>query len=231
MPSSKLSVAVLISGRGSNLEALLKAALAADAQFEIGVVLSDREDARGLEVARSYCIATMVVARDAKSQSAAEYNLALADALAPYKPQLVVLAGFMRVLRPEFISRFNDRIINIHPSLLPSFPGLEAQRQALEAGVRFTGCTVHFVTAEVDAGPIIAQSVVAVLPNDTVESLTKRILREEHQLLPGVVQAIGKGEVVLRESAGRRTAHVAPLSTSLTGAESISSLAGITRER
>ncbi len=199
----KFRVVVLISGRGSNLQALHRSISASRAPIEIAAVLSDKKDAAGLEFAASCGIPTQVVPRLPKQRSNAEFNTVLADAVEQFRPDLIVLAGYMRVVAPEFIRRFPDRVINIHPALLPSFRGLHAQAQALAAGVRFAGATVHFVVEEVDAGPIIAQAVVPVLPGDDEEKLSARILRQEHILLPAVVQAVAAGAVQLvRNEAG-----------------------------
>ncbi len=164
-------------------------------------MVSDKPSAPGLQLALEAGIPTAVVLRRPKEISNAEFNRALAAAVEEAAPDLVVLAGFMRVLTGDFISRFYDRIINIHPSLLPAFPGLSAQRQALEAGVKIAGCTVHVALEEIDSGPILGQASVPVLIGDTEESLSERILKQEHVLLPAVVKALvaGKIKIIGRE--------------------------------
>lgn len=199
----KFRVAVLISGRGSNLEALIRAVKKDSLPIEIVVVVSDRKDAQGLEIAKSSGIPTQVILREPQTQTKEEFHQALIETLVPLSPQLIVLAGFMRILAPSFVFRFRNRIINIHPSLLPAFPGLEGQRRALEAGVKFSGCSVHFVIEEVDVGPIIGQTVVPVFSTDTVEVLSQRILKQEHILLPEVVKGIASGNIFLENKGGK----------------------------
>ncbi|MCB0322686.1 MAG: phosphoribosylglycinamide formyltransferase [Bdellovibrionales bacterium] len=194
-PNSYFRVVVLISGRGSNLRALVEASLSGAAPYRIVGVLSDKGDAAGLTFAAEHGIPTSVVPRRPKSQDAKQFNKALAEAAAGFQPDLIVLAGFMRILGSEFIGAFPNRIINIHPSLLPAFPGLHVQQQALDAGVKFSGATVHLVVEEVDAGPILAQAVVPVLPGDNAELLAARILRQEHRLLPAVVRRLACGDL------------------------------------
>ncbi len=172
-------IAILISGRGSNMEALLKAHAAGELQAEPVLVISNRAAAPGLDTARAHGVRTEVASF--KDREAGEQRVL--DLTRECAVELLVLAGFMRVLSPTLIEAFPNRIINIHPSLLPSFPGLHAQRQALEYGVRFSGCTTHFVNAGVDTGPIIRQSVVPVEPDDTEETLSARILEQEHATL------------------------------------------------
>ena len=188
-----LKVAFLISGRGSNMRAVVEAARKHEMPVEFVLVLSDRESAAGLEFAKEAGIPVAVVGRRPKEQSRKEFTAEIVEVLRSNHAQFVILAGFMRVLDGAIVRAFKHRVINIHPSLLPAFPGLEAQQQALDAGVSFSGCTVHFVSAEVDAGPIIAQAVVPVLPGDDVETLSARILKHEHRLLPAVVNAIARG--------------------------------------
>ena len=185
---------MFISGRGSNLRALAQACAAGEIEAEIVVVLSDKKNAPGIEIAREFSLPVVIETRKKKQRSTVEFNLALAQAVKPFQPDLIVFAGFMRVVTAEFLKEFPDKVINIHPSLLPAFPGLDVQRRAIEAGVKFSGCTVHYLIEEVDAGPIIAQAVVPVLPEDSVETLSARILRQEHKLLPAVVGAIARGE-------------------------------------
>ena len=192
-------IAVFISGRGSNFEAIANAIGEQGWNIEIARVISDRPSAKGLELARARNIPTTVVPRRKKERSNGEFNIALAEAAAEATPDLIVLAGFMRILSPEFVTRFPYRIINIHPSLLPSFPGLHVHEQALAAGVRFSGCTVHYVTEDLDAGPIIAQSVVPVLHQDSPDTLAARVLKTEHQLYPAVVHGIATGGISISD--------------------------------
>jgi phosphoribosylglycinamide formyltransferase-1 len=187
---------VLISGRGSNLAAILHAIDrgACDAQVEL--VVSDRASAAGLATAAERGIRTAVV-RLADHASRQAWDVALAQRVAEAEPELVVLAGFMRVVGPAFLARFPDRIINVHPALLPLFPGTDGPAQAIAAKVSLSGCSVHVVDSGVDTGPILAQAAVRVLPADTVDSLNERIQRAEHQLLPRVVHAIARGMIRL----------------------------------
>jgi phosphoribosylglycinamide formyltransferase-1 len=186
----RLRVGVLISGRGSNLQALLAACADANYPAEIVSVVSDRADAAGLAFARAAGVCGTVIAQRSRA-FAAEAEILLHN----QQVELVCLAGFMRVLDAVFVEAWRDRMVNIHPSLLPAFPGLHPQRQALEAGVRFTGCTVHFVRPEVDSGPIIAQAVVPTHPDDDEGSLSARILTVEHRLYPLTVRLIAEGRV------------------------------------
>lgn len=179
-------MAVLVSGRGSNLQAIIDAIRAGRLQASVEVVVSDAADAPAVARARTAGIPAVVVRRRGYS-ARAQFELALAAAVEKARPDLVVLAGFMRLLGPEFLDRFPGRVINIHPSLLPAFPGLEAQRQALEYGVKFSGCTVHYVDYGMDSGTIIDQRVVEVMSGDDVDSLSARILKQEHELLVDVI--------------------------------------------
>lgn len=183
----KKSIAILLSGRGSNFEAIYRAIKEGEINAEIRVVISNKEDARGLLKAKEFGLETVFL-NPKEFSSREEYDLKLAEEIEKRDIDLICLAGWMRILTPPFVQRFRNRIMNIHPALLPSFPGLEAQRQALEHGVRFSGCTVHFVNEEVDAGPIVLQSVVPVFQNDTVETLSERILKEEHRIYPQAVK-------------------------------------------
>ncbi|MDE3157050.1 MAG: phosphoribosylglycinamide formyltransferase [Acidobacteriota bacterium] len=178
---------ILISGRGSNLQAIIDAIAAGRLEATIGVVLSNRPGAAGLERARAAGIEAVCV-DPSPSASRHEYDAALVRELQARRIDLVCLAGFMRLLGPTFIDAFPHRILNIHPSLLPAFPGLHAQRQAIEHGVRISGATVHLVDADLDAGPIVLQAAVPVLADDTEETLAARILAEEHRIYP---EAIG----------------------------------------
>jgi phosphoribosylglycinamide formyltransferase-1 len=187
------NIVVLISGRGSNLEALLQAAH--DERWRekldaaVVAVISNRADAPGLEVARRHGVTTGVVEhRDFATREA--FDRALADEVERHRPAVVVLAGFMRVLTPEFVRRFDGRLVNIHPSLLPLFPGLNTHRRALAAGVRVHGATVHYVSEQIDAGGIIAQAVVPVRPGDDEAALADRVLEQEHRLLPRALRLV-----------------------------------------
>jgi phosphoribosylglycinamide formyltransferase-1 len=182
------SLVVLISGRGSNLGAILRAIAEGRLRARVAAVISSRADAMGLQVARDAGIPTHVITRRASATREA-YDRALVEAIRPHQPRLVCLAGFMHLLGPAFCAAFPDAILNNHPSLLPSFAGLDAQRQALDHGVRVSGATVHFVTPELDAGPIVMQSAVPAFDDDTVETLSARILVEEHHIYP---ESIGK---------------------------------------
>jgi phosphoribosylglycinamide formyltransferase-1 len=185
-------IGVLLSGRGSNFEALAESIRAARLpNAEIALVVANREGAPGIEKARARGIPTRVIASKGLEREA--YDRKVAAALQEAKVDLVCLAGYMRLLSPYFIAAFPQRILNIHPSLLPSFPGLEAQRQAFEHGVTFAGCTVHFVDENLDAGPIVLQAAVAIRDDDTVESLSERILAEEHRIYTEAVRIILEG--------------------------------------
>lgn len=185
-------IVILISGRGSNMEALIAARL----PVTIAAVISNRPDARGLETARAAGIATQVV--DHKAYAGREaFDAALADAIDAFAPDLVVLAGFMRILTPGFVAHYAGRMLNIHPSLLPAYPGLHTHEQALAAGVRIHGATVHFVTADLDHGPIVIQAAVPVLPDDTADTLAARVLREEHRIYPQAVRWFADGQLRL----------------------------------
>jgi phosphoribosylglycinamide formyltransferase 1 len=189
-------VAILISGRGSNMVSLIEAAASADFPAEIALVLSNRPDAVGLERAREAGIATAVI--DHKTHPTREsFEQAMDEALATHDIEFICLAGFMRVLTDGFVERWAGRMINIHPSLLPLFRGVHTHRRALEEGVRVHGCTVHFVVPELDAGPIIAQAAVPVVPGDTEESLAARILVQEHVIYPKALRMICDGSARL----------------------------------
>jgi phosphoribosylglycinamide formyltransferase-1 len=185
-------IVILISGRGSNMEAILDARL----PVEIAAVISNEPDAKGLATAQSRNIPTTVVPHRAFADRET-FDAVLAMEINRHQPDLIVLAGFMRVLTEEFVVRYPGRMINIHPSLLPSFPGLHTHRRALEAGVRLHGCSVHFVTPGVDSGPIIAQAAVPVLADDTEDTLAARVLIEEHRIYPQVVRWFCEGRMKL----------------------------------
>lgn len=185
--------AVLISGRGSNLEALIRRSAAPESSARIELVLGDQA-APGLEHARAAGIPAGVVERRGFDQRA-DFERALDGRLRAAGIELICLAGFMRILSPTFVDAWRDRILNIHPSLLPAFPGLDTHRRALDAGVRLHGCTVHLVRAEVDAGPIIVQGAVPVLPDDTPEALATRVLEVEHQIYPFALELLASGRI------------------------------------
>jgi len=192
---ARLKLGVLVSGRGSNLQALIDAA--ADPAFpaEIALVLSNKADAYGLERARQAGIATAVVSHRDFPGDKAGFEAAMDAHLDAAGVELVCLAGFMRLLSPEFVERRRDRVINIHPSLLPSFKGLDTHERALQAGVRVHGCTVHYVRAEMDVGPIVVQAAVPVLPGDDAHALADRVLAAEHRIYPLAVRLIAEGRV------------------------------------
>lgn len=195
---AKLKVAILISGRGSNMAALIEATKATDYPAEITVVVSNVADAPGLAIARQAGVPTSVIShRDRPDRET--FDRAVSAELERHGVELVALAGFLRIFSPWFPTRWADRLINIHPSLLPCFKGLHVQQQAIDAGVRLSGCTVHFVIADLDAGPIIAQAAVPVLTGDTEQALAARILRQEHRLYPLVVRWFAEGRISLAE--------------------------------
>jgi phosphoribosylglycinamide formyltransferase 1 len=193
-------IGVLLSGRGSNFEALAESVAAGRIpNAEMTMVICNREGAPGIERAKARGIATRVI--PSKGLEREVYDRQVAAVLDEFKVDLVCLAGYMRLLSPYFVAKFRNRILNIHPSLLPSFPGLESQRQALEYGVKFAGCTVHFVDENLDAGPIIVQAVVPVKDEDTEASLSERILKEEHRIYSEAVCIVLEGKYTLE---GRR---------------------------
>lgn len=192
--AQQVSIAVLVSGGGTNLQSIIDAIEAKRLDAKIEVVLSNRADAYGLVRAKKHGVATEVL--DHKNFSSRDaYDQAVVDLLRARGVELVVLAGFMRLLSPVFVKAYSNRIMNIHPALLPSFPGLHVQKKAVEHGVRFSGCTVHFVNEECDEGPIIIQAVVPVFPDDTEETLAARILRQEHQIYPRAIQLYAEGRL------------------------------------
>lgn len=189
-------IVILISGRGSNMEAMINARDAGQLPVEIAAVISNRPDAKGLETANKAGIATRCV--DHKAYAGREaFDAALAACIDEFVPDLVVLAGFMRILTADFVRHYEGRLLNIHPSLLPSFPGLHTHQRALDEGVRIHGCTVHFVTAELDHGPVVIQAAVPVLDGDDEDSLSARILRYEHQIYPQAVRWFAEGRLSL----------------------------------
>ncbi len=199
MPASRPRIAVLLSGRGSNFEAIARSVQAGSLECEIGFVFSNKPDAPGLETARKLGLPNGCIA--SAGMDRATYDAQVADLLIEKKIDLVCLAGYMRILSGHFVSRFPQRLLNIHPSLLPAFPGLDAQYQALQHGVRVTGCTVHFVDDQLDSGPILLQAAVPVYDDDTVEALSRRILAEEHRLYPEAIAWMLRGNFKIE---GRR---------------------------
>jgi len=200
----KKRIGVLLSGRGSNFEALAESiASARIPNAEIAIVISNREGAPGLERAKARGIASRVI--PSKGLERETYDRQVVAVLNELKVDLVCLAGYMRLLSPYFVASFPNSILNIHPSLLPSFPGLESQRQALEYGVKFAGCTVHFVDENLDAGPIVLQAVVPVHDDDTEDTLSARILREEHRIYSEAVRIVLEGRYKIE---GRRVIGV-----------------------
>ncbi len=190
----QLPLGVLISGSGSNLQAIIDAIEEKRLDAVIRVVISNREDAFGLVRARKHNIPTEVLDHR-KFSSREAYDEALVEILQRQQVELVILAGFMRLLSPVFVKSYSNRIMNIHPALLPAFPGIHVQKKAVEHGVRFSGCTVHFVNEGCDEGPIIIQAVVPVFPDDTEESLSARILKEEHRIYPRAIQLYSEGRL------------------------------------
>ena len=196
-----MKLGILISGRGSNMAALIDAVgRGAIPSAEVAVVISDKADAAGLGSARASGVEAVVVERRGRTRE--EHDAEIIEVLRKRGVEYVCLAGYMRLLSKDYISAFNDLIINIHPSLLPSFPGLDAQRQALDHGVKVTGCTVHFVDEDLDAGPIILQRVVEVRDDDTAETLSARILEQEHAAYVEAVRLVATGRLRIE---GRRT--------------------------
>lgn len=195
-----LKVAVLASGRGSNLQAIIDASRNSSLHAEVVVVVSDNPGAFALTRAKDQGLAAVLV-EPAAYPSKAAYETALAEVCAAHQAEVVALAGYMRLLGPVFLARFPNRVLNIHPALLPSFTGLHAQQQALEYGVRFSGCTVHLVDAGMDTGPILLQAVVPVLPDDNEETLAERILVQEHRIYPQALELIARGRIRIE---GRR---------------------------
>jgi phosphoribosylglycinamide formyltransferase-1 len=189
-------IVVLISGRGSNMQTIVNTVRELSLPAEVCAVIANKADAAGLEWAASQGIHTEVVAhRDYQTRE--DFDAALASAVDAHQPHYVLLAGFMRVLTPVFVERFNGRLINIHPSLLPAFPGLHTHQQALATGVQWHGCTVHFVTPVLDHGPIVAQGIVPVLAGDTPDDLAGRVLTVEHRMYADVVRWLSEGRVSL----------------------------------
>ncbi|MCG3227523.1 MAG: phosphoribosylglycinamide formyltransferase [Candidatus Heimdallarchaeota archaeon] len=195
-----MKIAILISGRGSNLKAILNAEEKKQlGQAEVILVVSNNSKAKGIEIAKSFDKKTISLeANNFKTKEA--YEKELGDIIENHSVDLIVLAGFMRILSLYFINKFRNKIINIHPSLLPSFPGLNAQKQALDSGVRVSGCTVHFVNEHVDAGPIILQKAVEIVEDESEFSLSEKILKEEHKLLPQSIKMISEAKVKIEQN-------------------------------
>lgn len=192
-------IVILISGRGSNMEAIVRACATEGWEARVAAVVSNRADAAGLEFARQHGIATAVVDHTGFDDRAA-FDARLASVIDAFQPDVIALAGFMRILSDTFVARYEGRLVNVHPSLLPAFAGLHTHRRALEAGCKLAGATVHFVTATLDHGPIIAQAVVPVHPGDTPELLAARVLEREHVLYPRAVRWLVNG--LLRQQGG-----------------------------
>jgi phosphoribosylglycinamide formyltransferase 1 len=197
MVTMKRRVAILISGRGSNMVALIAAARPADFPAEIVVVISNRADAEGLAKAKASGIATITIESKPFGKDRAAFEAALQAALDQHKVDLICLGGFMRLFTAEFVQRWYGRMLNIHPSLLPSFPGLDPHGQALRAGVKISGATVHFVIPETDAGPIVMQGAVAIRDDDTADTLAARILEIEHRIYPDALRLLASGRIRL----------------------------------
>ena len=194
-----LKLAILISGRGSNMKAILRAVKKQNIPIEPVVVISNKPSAKGLRIARKLSVKTEIVESNGFQGSRWEYDQKIVRVLNKYgitpKNSLICLAGFMRILSPEFIKKYKNCILNIHPAILPAFPGLDAQKQAINHGVKYSGCTVHFVDEEVDAGLILVQAIVKVKNDDTEETLSKRILAKEHKAYPEAVRLIAEKKI------------------------------------
>ncbi len=194
-----LKLAILISGRGSNMKSILNAVQKQNIPIKPAIVISNKPSANGLKIARKLGVQTEIVESKGFQGTRWEYDQKIIHILSKYditpKNSLICLAGFMRILSPEFIKKFKNRILNIHPSILPAFPGLDAQRQAIESGVSHSGCTVHFVDEGVDTGPILVQKTVKIKNDDTEETLSKRILSKEHKAYPEAVRLIAEKKI------------------------------------
>ena len=204
------NIVILISGRGSNMEAIVRACADERWPARVAAVVSNRADAAGLAFARDRGIATEIVDHRAFA-SRTDFDAALAARVEAHRPDVVALAGFMRILGAEFVRRFDGRLVNIHPSLLPAFPGLETHRRAIEAGCKASGASVHFVTAELDHGPIIAQAVVPVLAGDDEAALSARVLAQEHRLYPRAIGWLVDGRLERRDGIVRHRDGAAQL--------------------
>lgn len=200
---------ILLSGRGSNFEAIAKNCAAGKLQAEIAVVIANREDAKGIETAEAMGLQTAVI--PSKGVPREDHDRRVAERLVAANVDMVVLAGYMRILTAWFIQQFPQRILNIHPALLPAFPGLDAQHQAWEYGVKFSGCTVHFVDEKMDSGPVLAQAVVPVFDDDTSETLSARILAEEHRIYSEAIAFVLEGNFRVEGRRVLRTAKAEPV--------------------
>jgi phosphoribosylglycinamide formyltransferase-1 len=204
------SIVIVISGRGSNLQAILEAGL----PCRIAAVISNRADAAGLALAYKHDVPTAVVPHS-EYQDRAAFDTALSQQIDHYQPDLVVLAGFMRILTPEFVEHYRGRLINIHPSLLPLYSGLHTHKRALADGVKIHGCTVHYVTGDLDHGPIIIQAAVPVLKDDTPETLSERVLKQEHRIYPQAIRWFCEGRITLGENGKIEFNHPEPAGSAL----------------
>jgi phosphoribosylglycinamide formyltransferase-1 len=209
----KRRVAILISGRGSNMAALIEAAKSADFPAEIVVVISNRADAQGLERAAASGIPTAVIESQPFGKDRAGFEVALQRALDEYTVELICLGGFMRLFTGEFVKAWYGKMLNIHPSLLPSFPGLDPHGQALRAGVKISGATVHFVIPETDAGPIVMQGAVTVADDDTADTLAARVIQIEHRIYPEALRLLASGRLRLQGDLCRTSGNSASGST------------------
>ena len=194
-----LKLAILISGRGSNMKAILKAIKKQNIPIKPVVIISNKSTAKGLKIAKKFGVQTEIIESKGFQGNRWEYDQKIIHILSKYgiapKNSLICLAGFMRILSPKFIKKFKNRILNMHPAILPAFPGLDAQKQAIESGVRYSGCTVHFVDDGIDTGPILVQEIVKVKNDDTEETLSKRILAKEHKAYAKAVQLIAEKKI------------------------------------
>ncbi|MAY24429.1 MAG: phosphoribosylglycinamide formyltransferase [Thaumarchaeota archaeon] len=200
-----LNLGILISGRGSNMESILKSIKKKKIPINPAIVISNKANAKGLKIAEKLGVNIKII--ESKGfKSRLEYDKKVISVLSKYgvtqKNGLVCLAGFMRIISPEFVKKYKNRIINIHPALLPAFPGLDSQKQALEYGAKYSGCTVHFVDAGTDTGPVIIQAIVKIKENDTESTLSKRILKEEHRIYPEAIKLFAKKKIKV---VGRKT--------------------------
>ncbi|HYZ34305.1 MAG TPA: phosphoribosylglycinamide formyltransferase [Crenalkalicoccus sp.] len=210
MSAPRRRTAVLISGRGSNLGALLAAAADPAYPAEIALVLSNRADAAGLARATAAGVPALAIESRAFRGDRAAFEAAMEAVLAEHRIELIALAGFLRVLTPGFVARWSGRVVNIHPALLPAFPGLDTHARALAAGVRLHGCTVHLVSTGVDEGPILAQAAVPVRPDDTPETLAARVLEQEHRIYPAALAWLAAGRVTVTEGRAVVAGALAP---------------------
>jgi phosphoribosylglycinamide formyltransferase-1 len=201
-----LNLGILISGRGSNMESILKAIKKKRIPINAAVVISNKQDAKGLKIAKKFGVNIEIVESKGFKGNRAQYDKKIISILSKHgvtpKNGLVCLAGYMRIISPEFVKKYKNRIINIHPSLLPAFPGLNSQKQALEYGAKYSGCSVHFVDTGMDTGPVIIQAVVKVNEKDTEKSLSAKILKEEHRIYPEAVNLFARKKIKV---IGRRT--------------------------